>query len=1111
MPETPHAELPFERLGDYTVLAPISEGGMASVWLGCATEEPNRFAALKVIRAEHGRNKDFVAMFLDEARIASRLSHPNIIAIHGLGHDGKRHFLAMEVLRGRTLLEVWERAHAEKRRLPYEVVAWIGARVADALHHAHELRDERGRPLHVIHRDVSPSNIFLTDEGVPKLIDFGLAKARDRIASTAIGVIKGKLAYLAPEQVLGHNADRRADIFALGVTLWEVSLDRRLFRRETDVETVRRVRDAEVPDPRSLAPDYPVALAEALARALAKDPAARFQTAAGLRDALDAFVQGSGKPVDEAKMQAIAAELFDGTARASWEKLLDDATAHPDRIRVWDDDGQKMTWMNASIASSEPGSLGDDATTLHVAQGALGNRRDRLDAAIGERLSAEGTDQVTVARAWLERALVDELLGDAANAVEYAEAAVAASATGQAHAMLRRLGHLQTGDGRALAPTALVAHLDAELADTTSDAARADLLAERARLVDVAGDVRASRTAWERALEVRPDHPAALKGLEAALTLDASATAALADHLARMSDAYDGEPRLAAWLQVERADLLDRRLGQPDAAKAALLRGLERDRGIGPVRASCVRHAMAYRDAAWLVGLLAEEASLEGDPARAAALEVDAACVARRRLGDAESAVALLEGAAARMPIAPEVHRRALDELLALHEGAGRTQGDALRVRRIRLTHMDDARARAHEHRAIAALEEALGNPAAGFAALERAVELSPDDATLIHDLDRRLEAASLAEKRIDLWTRFAAATSHGPERARRLQRAASLAAGQGKRAKAVELARAAIVADPGDASAVDRLLVWLESSPPEAMAAEAHQRIAAHMHGAEHAADGARRVAHLEAIAVLQEEMLGDSRAATATYESILRADPERRAAFVGLARAAARAGDGGRLVQALLGEAAQTDDAGAADALRVRAAEACAGFDAWSDALGLVCAACSLARRITPRLGASSNGSTRRPRGGPRSTRRLRPASSTHVTIARRSTSRAGARRAAAHAPPGPEGRHRVPFAARAQTVDPHHPAAREALAGQLEALGDTALLREGFEELASTAQSGEESGAMSMVRSAARRDRRARPLRRRPRRRAPLRARSHRPSREHVARGARRCASS
>ena len=420
MSGTPQAGLPFERLGEYTVLAPISEGGMASVWLGRTTEPPGRFAALKVIRAEHGRNKEFVAMFLDEARIASRLSHPNIIAIHGLGHDGKRHFLAMEVLRGRTLLELWERAHSRKRRLPYDVVAWIGARVADALHHAHELRDDEGRALHVIHRDVSPSNIFVTDDGVPKLIDFGLAKARDRIASTAIGVIKGKLAYLAPEQVLGHSADRRADIFALGVTLWEVSLNRRLFRGDSDVETVRRVRDAEVPNPVALIPDYPQALADALGRALAKDPADRFQTAAGLRDALDAFVQSSGAKVDESRMQAIAAELFDGTSRASWEKLIDDAGAHPDRIRVWDDDGQKMTWMNASVEAAPGTSIAGDKTTVLQAP------KTRLQAA-GRGASRSGCRQpaptgVTRARAHLERALVDELLGDASRAAEHAEA-----------------------------------------------------------------------------------------------------------------------------------------------------------------------------------------------------------------------------------------------------------------------------------------------------------------------------------------------------------------------------------------------------------------------------------------------------------------------------------------------------------------------------------------------------------------------------------------------------------------------------------------------------------------------------------------------------------------
>ena len=1050
MSGTPQAGLPFERLGEYTVLAPISEGGMASVWLGRITEPPNTFAALKVIRPEHGRNKEFVAMFLDEARIASRLTHPNIIAIHGLGHDGKRHFLAMEVLRGRTLLELWERAHSRKRKIPYEVVAWIGARVADALHHAHELRDDEGRALHVIHRDVSPSNIFLTDDGVPKLIDFGLAKARDRIASTAIGVIKGKLAYLAPEQVLGHSADRRADIFALGVTLWEVSLDRRLFRGDSDVETVRRVRDADVPDPLSLAPDYPRALADALGRALAKDPDARFQTAAGLRDALDTFVQSSGAPVNEPRMKALASELFDGTARASWEKLIDDAAAHPDRIRVWDDDGQKMTWMNASVESAEGGSIGGDKTTIHPSPRTPPRTRfDLLDGALAERLSVAGADGVTRARAHLERALVDELLGDGRHAADHAAAAIAASPSGPAHALLRRL---RTARGR---ERELLEHLDAELPDATTDAERADLLAERARLVDAAGgDTGESRLAWERVLDVRPDHPAALRGLEAALVADESAPAALAEHLARMSDAYERQPRLAAWLQVERAILLDRRLAQPDAAKAALLRGIERDRRIGPVRTHCVRHAVVHRDAAWLVALLADEASLESDPARAAALELDAACMARRRLGDAEGAVALLERAASRVPIAPEVHWRIVDELASLYDGAGRI-GDVLRVRRLRLTHLDSPRARAQEQRGIAALEESLGNQAEAVAALERALELDPEDATFVDELDRRLEGAALVAKRIDLWTRFAAAAALGPERARRLLRAASLAGADGSPARAVELARAAIVADPANADAVDRLLGWLAGPVAEGVSAETVARIAAHAHGAENAPDAARRIAHLEAIAVLQEELLRDPRAAATTYETILRLEPARRVALVGLARTAARAGDAERVATALLTEAEQTGDTAMADALRVRAAEACSAFDA-DRSLALVRNVLARtpghdeARRLEQRLHETAG------RWGQVDASMADRIA--HAASARERAdlwlARADLQRTHLRAP-----RDAIASLQAVVALDPQHPGAREAIAWQLEALGDPVLLRDGLASLAFAAGDGAE----------------------------------------------------
>ncbi len=1016
---------------------------MATVWLGRPTEHAERLVALKVIRPEHARNKEFIAMFRDEAAIASRLSHPNIVTIHGLGHDGRQHFLAMEVLRGRSLLELWQAAQARGARLPREIVAWIGARVADALHHAHGMVDERGQAQSVVHRDVNPANIFITQEGVPKLIDFGLAKARDRLASTAIGVVKGKLAYLAPEQVLGHSADRRADVFALGVTLWELTLDRRLFRDDSDVETIRRVRDAQVPDPLTIDDDYPRSLAATIVRALARDPADRWQTAGELRDALDAFVLEAGSGIGPERVSALVAELSTTRASAEWETLVDEAAVGPERIRVWDDERQKLTWMHASVEDTEQSA---GAAPEVVAAPEEGTAKERLDRALVTRLSEldGASDAVGVARAHLERAIVDELLGDGSAAPEHAEASLRAAPTAVAHEILRRLPRAR---GAAAAQEKLK-HLDAELAECVSAQPRADLLAERARLLEASGQkVSLVRAAWEQTLDCSPLHAAALRGLETSLLAE-QAHEALAMHLHRMAEAYDADPSLAARLHVERARVLDGALAQPDAAKAALARALELDPGIGPVRTACLGHAAVHGDAAWLVELLLQEAALEGAGPRAAALEVDAASIVRDRLGNAVRAATLFQSAAGRLASHASVRRHALEALVALHEAAGRPH-DALRTRRDRLADTQEPRCRAHQLRAIATLEESLGNRDAAIVAVQGALDLSPTDATLAEELDRLLEAASSTDRRIALWARRAAAAETPRERARLLVRAARLAASLGDAVDATEHLRAALVAHPADDEAVDLLLRLLTPPPTGAAIAEARERISVHAHAAEHARDSNRRIAHLEAIALVEEETIGDAPRAAAIYETILRLEPGRRIAVLGLARTAARAADGARLARALLDEAEATPDGPSADALRVRAAGALETIDA-ERALALVRAVLertpggASARHVERRLHEAAGRWAQVDASlGAQIEHAAEPYARLSLWLARAEVQRIrlGATQEA------------LASLRAVLAIDPGHAAARDALETQLAALGDPRATRDGLVELAAS----------------------------------------------------------
>jgi eukaryotic-like serine/threonine-protein kinase len=305
-----------QRLGPYEIVAKIAGGGMATIYMGRSRDPRTgveKVAAIKVIRKELRTSGHFVDMFLDEARILSRLSHPNVIQTLEYGADDDYHFIAMELLLGRTLMDVWDLCAGRGLALRLDLSAYIAARTAEGLHSAHELAGADGSPLHLIHRDVNPSNIFLTYDGRVKLFDFGLAKSLGRTAKSVAGIVKGKLPYLSPEQVMQFPIDRRVDVFTLGATLWEMTTMKRLFKRDHDVETVKAVRSGVIPDPREVVARIPATLAAITKKALERSAAHRYETALDFARALDAFLAETAKPAELPQvMGAMLDSLFPG-------------------------------------------------------------------------------------------------------------------------------------------------------------------------------------------------------------------------------------------------------------------------------------------------------------------------------------------------------------------------------------------------------------------------------------------------------------------------------------------------------------------------------------------------------------------------------------------------------------------------------------------------------------------------------------------------------------------------------------------------------------------------------------------------------------------------------
>ena len=281
------------RFGKYYLLERISVGGMAEIYKAKAfgVEGFERLLAVKKILASIAENDDFIDMFIDEAKIAGQLNHPNIAQIFDLGKVDDSYFIALEYISGKDLKAMFQRSRRIGEEIDIPQICFIAMKVCEGLAHAHEKTDSQGEDLNIVHRDVSPQNILISYEGEVKIIDFGVAKAKGKTSQTQVGMLKGKFSYMSPEQVRGHHIDHRSDIFSLGIVLYEMLTLERLFRGESDFDTLEKIRKVEISPPSLYNPNIPDQLEEIVLKALSKDPDDRFQSAYKFAEALESFMR----------------------------------------------------------------------------------------------------------------------------------------------------------------------------------------------------------------------------------------------------------------------------------------------------------------------------------------------------------------------------------------------------------------------------------------------------------------------------------------------------------------------------------------------------------------------------------------------------------------------------------------------------------------------------------------------------------------------------------------------------------------------------------------------------------------------------------------------------
>ena len=345
---------PGTQVGRYQLLRRLARGGMAELYLARADglHGFRKLCVLKLVLPHLAEDRRFVEMFLHEARMAATLDHPNIVHVTDIGELDGEPYMVMQYVRGRDVRQIAKARSGAP--LPLDVAVTISTQVAAGLHHVHEQRGPDGAAIGLVHRDVSPANVMIGFDGNAKLVDFGIAKSTEQLDATRTGVIKGKVSYMAPEQCRGRRIDRRTDVFALGILLYEMTTGRRLFPGDTDFAVMSKIVDGVYVRPREVDPEYPPGLEAIIVRALQLEPEDRYPTAAEVQSEIEAFARQSDLRVSPLTLSKFMLDTFGEQPNAASQDPLEEA-----RTEILADGGSAPSGPSAGILPS----LSEDVRT----------------------------------------------------------------------------------------------------------------------------------------------------------------------------------------------------------------------------------------------------------------------------------------------------------------------------------------------------------------------------------------------------------------------------------------------------------------------------------------------------------------------------------------------------------------------------------------------------------------------------------------------------------------------------------------------------------------------------------------------------------------------------